>query len=122
MAHTAMHFAIGLAVGTVALLPSLAKTARRGEKLAPAFARWIGLSWALGVLAIVPNVLRALGLPEAFCAGWWMNIFFLHPLADRLKSGGMLVGELAVAACLSLQYLLLLTALHRVVIRERLIR
>ena len=112
MAHSAMHFAIGLAVGTAAFLPSLVKAARRNGKRAPAFARWIGISWALALFAVVPNLLRGFGVPDAICSGWWMNVFLFHPLADRLKSGGMLIGELGIALLLTLQYVLLLAALY----------
>jgi len=113
MAHSAMHFVIGLAAGTAVLLPSVVKAARRNDRLAPAFAKWIAISWALGLLAIVPSLLRGLGVPAAVCSGWWMNLFLFHPLADRLKPGGMLVGELGVALLLTLQYVLLLLALQR---------
>ena len=113
MAHSTMHFAIGLAVGTAALLPSVVKAARRGDKLAPPFARWIGIALALAMFAVVPNLLRSSGVPDAICSGWWMNVFLFHPLADRLKQGGMLIGELGIALILTFQYVLLLAALRR---------
>lgn len=118
MAHSAMHFTIGLAVGTAAFLPSVVKAWRHQDTVAPAFARWIGLSWALALFAIAPSLLRHLGFPVGFCSGWWMNIFLFHPLADRLKHGGMLVGELGIATCLTLQYVLLLVALRRALTRR----
>ena len=113
MAHSAMHFVIGLAAGTAVLLPSVVKAARADGKGAAAFAKWIGVSWALALFAIVPNLLRSLGVPDAICSGWWMNVFLFHPVADRLKPGGMLIGELGIALLLTFQYVLLLAALRR---------
>jgi hypothetical protein len=108
-----MHFAIGLAAGTAVYLPSVVKALRVNDKLAPAFGKWIGTSWALALFAAVPNLLRGLGLPDSFCSGWWMNVFFFHALIDRFKPGGALIGELGIAACMTLQYGLLLVALYR---------
>ena len=119
MAHSAMHFTIGLAVGTAAFLPSVARALRRRDAVAPALARWIGASWALALFAIVPSLLRHLGVPDRVCSGWWMNVFLFHSFANRWKAGGMLIGELGVAACMTLQYVVLLVALRRVSMRER---
>ena len=113
MAHSALHLSIGLAVGTAVALPSVIRAWRRAGKMAPALARLLAVSWGLAVLSIVPSLFRNVGLPETFCSGWWMNLFLFHPLLDQLKRGGMLVGELAAAACLTFQYVLLLLALRR---------
>ena len=67
----------------------------------------------LGLLAVVPNILGYVGVPDAFCGGWWMNICVFHPVIDSLKSGGLLTGAVIVAGCAVFQYSLLLTAILR---------
>jgi hypothetical protein len=42
-----------------------------------------------------------------------MNLFLFHPWIDRVKSGGMLIGELGMVLCFTAQYTFLLLALKR---------
>ena len=114
MAHTALHFSLGLAIGTIIPAPSVFKQfMRTGRKSGP-LRLWLLASYALGTFATVPNILRSLGVPEIVCSGWWMNLFLFHPLIDRLENGGMLIGELILVGCFSFQYLALLLALRSV--------
>jgi hypothetical protein len=113
MAHSTFHFSLGLAVGMLALLPGLLGRMKRKERLSPAVARWLFVAYSIGMFAIVPNLLRRVGIPDAVCTGWWMNIFLFHPLIDRVKDGGVLIAEVMVLGCFGLQYLLILVMLKR---------
>jgi len=112
MAHTALHFSIGLAAGALLSAPPVVRKFRRTGQSAMALGIWLGAAYALGIFASVPNILRWMGVPELACSGWWMNVCLFHPLIDDLESGGMLVGELLFAACFGLQYLVLLITLR----------
>jgi len=57
--------------------------------------------------------LRAAGLPDAVCSHPAMNLFFLHPLIDRWKPGGSLVGDTALLVLFATHYAVLLLALRR---------
>ncbi len=114
MAHSALHFSIGMAAATLATVPGLIRRRRRPDRLAPFFARWIGFSLALGVFAIAPALLRRAGLPDAVCDGWWMNVFFLHSRLQRAWPGrGMLPGLMLIATISAAQYALIVAAILR---------
>ena len=108
MAHSALHFAVGLAAGTAFLLPSVLAKLRTGEKAASATGRMIASSYALGLFSVVPNILRHCGIPAAFCDGWWMNLFLFNPLIDRVKHGGLLVGEISILLMFAVHYVIIL--------------
>ena len=114
MAHTALHLSAGLAAGTFLPIPSLIKRLTGRRRKSGPLGVWLLAAYALAFFASVPNVLRSLGVPESVCSGRWMNIFLFHPLIDAAKDGGMLIGELLLAACFSVQYAVLLMALHAV--------
>ena len=119
MAHSALHFSAGMALGTVAALPPLVRRAARGEiTLSRSFTVWFAASYACGAWAIVPALLRRLGVPEGVCDSAWMNVFFLHPWLNRVKPGGATMGPLVLAAFLGAQYLCLLAALAWVTLRK----
>ncbi len=113
MAHTAVHFTVGAAVAAAWALPSLIHAWRRGEPLAASFRGWWALTWILGVLAVMPPLLRRAGLPESWCESVWMNFFLLHPLIARLPIRGGLAGPLMLLGVFGVQYALLLAALIR---------
>lgn len=113
MAHSLLHFTLGLWAAMLVLLPRLPAWERTGPR-ARAYGRWLAGAYALALWAIIPNLLRRTGLPESFCSGPWMNLFMLHPIVDQLHPGGMLIGEAVFLAAVALQYLLLLRAIARV--------
>ncbi|MDI6774234.1 MAG: hypothetical protein QME60_02400 [Verrucomicrobiota bacterium] len=113
MAHSAVHFSLGMLVGSAIALPSLLKAWRAGAKLAGRFRVWMLLSATLGVWAVVPGVLRCAGLSDPVCDGWWMNIFLFYPAINAASSGGVIWGTAAILAAFALQYGLLLAALAR---------
>jgi hypothetical protein len=113
MAHSTIHFAAGVALGSAIALPSLIRSWRANDKLAPSFRYWLFLSYGLGVFAVIPGLLRRAGVPDGFCDGWWMNIFLFYPVINAVKSGGMITGGLAIALGFVAQYALMLAALVR---------
>lgn len=122
MAHTALHFSAGLALGMAVTLPAVVRALRRPadrRALAASCTRWVAVSWMLGTLACIPNFMRYAGLPEWFCGGWWMNAFLFHPLIDRLVHGGTLIGGAVLVAGLSGQYAGVLLALGVARLRGR---
>lgn len=104
-----------MAAGTVALLPGFVARWKRGAKLAGFMAKWIMTAYLLGFIAVIPGILGNIGLPDSFTRGWWMNGFVLHPIINRLVSGGLLLGEVIVAICSGMLYILTLAA----IVRER---
>ncbi|MDA0578132.1 MAG: hypothetical protein O3B24_08535 [Verrucomicrobia bacterium] len=111
MAHSTLHFAAGLAIGSAAALPPLLCAWHRGQQLAPAFARWFAIGYATGTFAVVPAILRNLGVPDAICDGPWMNVFLLYPWMNAVKPGAVTMGPLVLATILGAQYALLIAAL-----------
>ena len=96
-----------------ATAPALLRAWRADAPVARPTARWIAASWALGFYALIPSFLRHWGAPEAICGGWWMNLFVLHPLLERLGHRGPIWGGAALTACYILQYGVALLALRR---------
>ena len=111
MAHAALHFAAGMAVGMILQAPPLRRAWSHGAALAPAVLRWLGISWGLGAWAIIPSLLRHAGLSETFCGGWWMNLFLLHPLVNRWGPHATIIGAVALIAGFVFQYTTILTAI-----------
>jgi hypothetical protein len=111
VAHSAIHFALGVAAGTALSAPALSRAFARSRKLAMPVLRWLLFSYALGLWAVVPSLLRHAGIPESFCGGWWMNLFLFHPLLARYH-GGTVVASATLLACCAAQYALLLAAIR----------
>jgi hypothetical protein len=113
MAHSALHMAAGLWLGTAAGLPAVAHRWRAGERLAAPVGRLLLLAYGIGALAVVPNVLRRLSAGPEIVGAWWMNVFVLHPTIERFASGGLLKGEVAIAAGFVFHYAVLAWAVRR---------
>lgn len=108
MAHANLHIAVGMALGMLLALPWVVSHWLAGKPLARSLKIVLFASYALGLFAVVPNVL---GLPP----GAYSNLFALHDVVDRWKpnGGGLLIGEVGIAACIAVQYLLMLAAIVR---------
>ena len=113
MAHSALHFSLGMAVASLFCLPSLLRAWRARARLAAPFLKWILLTWALGIYAVIPGILRRLGAAEAVCDGEWMNIFLFYPALNALIPRGTILGIFAIALAFSLQYFILVAAIRR---------
>ncbi len=107
-----MHFGIGLAAGAASGLPFL-KAALKEDASRNA-AIWLAMSYVLGAAAVFPSLLGLMGVPESVTSAWFMNIFLFHPIIDRVKTGGKLIGETLVVSCFLLQYLMMLILLRRI--------
>lgn len=113
MAHSTLHFTMGWMVGSALSAPAVRHAWKTGSTLSPAFRRWFALSYLVGIYAVVPGVLRRLGVADAICDGWWMNVFVLYPLVNGWKSGAVTMGPLVLGACLGAQYIILVAAVWR---------
>lgn len=111
MAHSAMHFSLGMIVASAFSLPPLVRAWQRGRLLSGAFLRWFVLSGAMGAYAVLPGVLRRCGVPDRVCDGWWMNVFLFYPWLNRVKPGAMTSGPLLLGLCLALYYGVLVAAI-----------
>lgn len=112
MTDSTLHFALGMLTGMILFIHPVIRNKIAGRKLAPAFKTWLIMSYCLAVFAIIPNILRRIGVPDTICNGWWMNVFLLHPLINGLKNGGMVIGRIGIITCFTIQYILLLTAIR----------
>jgi hypothetical protein len=113
MAQSTLHFAVGMSAAACLAVPPLVRAWRAGSPVAVPLRRWILLSGGLGAYAVIPSLLRRLGLPPALWDSWWANLFCLYPLIERIRGGGILLGEAAVALLAGAQYLALLAAIRR---------
>jgi hypothetical protein len=55
-----------------------------------------------------PPLLRAAGLPSELVTARWSNPFLGYGLIESRLSGGIILGELAIASLFGLQYLIIL--------------
>ena len=113
MAHSALHFSLGMVLGSAATLPAVARAWWHRTRLSHPIGRWLLISYATGVYAMIPSLLGWLGVPDAICRSPWMNIFLLHPLLTHLRGGGMIPAGFALVFCFILPYTLILAALLR---------
>lgn len=111
MAHSSLHFAFGMSLGSLVTVPPLLCAWARREPLSAKFRNWFLASYAAGSFAVIPGVMRRLGVSDAVCDGWWMNIFLLYPAINHIKDGGMTMGPLLMGGILGVQYLALIIAL-----------
>jgi hypothetical protein len=75
---------------------------------------WLIAAYGLGLWAVLPGALKRVGVAD----GWWMNVFLLHPLINRMKGGGVLVGEILLVFLFVLQYATILVAIRRRMTRD----
>ncbi|MDA0991434.1 MAG: hypothetical protein O3A51_11870 [Verrucomicrobia bacterium] len=111
MAHSTLHFTIGALVGSGLALPTLCRAWFAKRPWSFAFKRWFVWSAVWGTVAVLPGLLRRLGVPDAICDGPWMNICLLYPWINSVKPGGETMGPLMLGAFLGCQYLALVAAL-----------
>ena len=109
MAHSAMHFGLGLVAGASAGLPLIRDAMRRSPSLNAV--QWLIFSYVAGAIAVFPSLLGYIGVPESVTTAWYMNIFFFAPLIDQLKSGGKLIGETLLVSGFIFQYSILMILL-----------
>ena len=72
------------------------------------------VAYGLGVYAVVPNLLRRAGVPHDVCEGWYMNVFLLSSLLNRLVQGGTIYGPFVMGTLIAAQYAVLLLAIRRI--------
>lgn len=114
MAHSGLHFAVGMAAGMAVAAGPMVRAWRARAAVAPAARRWLVCSWAVGLWAIIPGLARYAGVPDPICDGVWMNAFVLYPALNALLPWkGVPVAAVALLGCFLLQYGVLLAAVRR---------
>lgn len=113
MAHANLHMAAGMVIGTAATLVPVARAWLSRQPLARPVGRMLVAAYALGVWALMPNLISAAGGPASIHHNPASNIFLFHALVDAHKDGGLLIGELAMVAVLVFQFTLLVAAIAR---------
>ncbi len=117
MAHANLHLAVGMAVGTAAAAWPVARAWWSDRPLARPLARlWI-VTIAVGIWAVLPNLISAAGVTSGLHHVGWGDVFVGHRTIDGRIHGGLLIGELALVAQLATHYALLMLALHRARVR-----
>ncbi len=102
-----------MVVGMAAQLPLLRRGWGQHRERPKALLRWLYRSWALGVWAIIPSLLRYAGVPADFCKGWWMNLFLFHPLINQWGFHATIIGGVTLVGTFVLQYGVILVALFK---------
>jgi hypothetical protein len=117
MAHANVHLAAGIWAGTAVAAVPLVRAWLAGRPVARPIVVMIVAAYGLGLWAIAPNILikLGLGLPRAR----WTDVFVLHATLDHRIRGGLLVGELAIAAAFVIHYVVIIAALVRARRRPR---
>ena len=113
MAHANLHMAAGMVLGTAVTLIPVARAWLTQKPLARPIGRMLLAAYALGIWALVPNLVSAAGGPAGIHHNPASNIFLAHALIDARKDGGLLIGELAMVAVLVFQFTLLVVAIAR---------
>ncbi len=113
MAQSTLHFSFGMILGTLTALPPVWRAWQQGRPVARLVARWCLLSYALGLYAALPAIIRRLADDPQLGSGPLWNLFLLYPLLDHLQLPSIAGGELAVAALFGLQYAVILLAIRR---------
>jgi hypothetical protein len=113
MAHSNLHMAAGMLVGTAVTAPQLLSAWRAHRPLARPLGLLLVATYAAGVFALLPSLIGLAIASPTIHDAWWADLFILHRTIDRRSHGGLLIGELVIAACFVGQYLLLLLALRR---------
>lgn len=119
MAHANLHMAAGMVVGTAITVWPVARAWLGRAPLARPVGRMLVAAYALGVWALVPNLVTAAGGPAGIHEAVWANVFVGHALIDRREGGGLLVGQAVMVALLAFQYAVLVAALVRAARRGR---
>jgi hypothetical protein len=113
MAHANFHMAAGMATATMITLWPVVRAWRARAALAPPVGRMLLASYALGVWALVPSLLTTIGFPQRIHRDWWANAFLGHAVISERVRGGLLVGELVLAAVMTFHYAVLVAAIAR---------
>lgn len=113
MAHVNFHIAEGLGLGAAIGIVPLARAWLADRPMAMPILRIALLSFALAAWAIVPQVLTTLGAPASVHTSRWANLFLGHAIVDRRLDGGLLIGEVLIAAWLVGLYIWILVAIRR---------
>jgi hypothetical protein len=111
--------AAGMVIGTAATLIPVARAWLARNPLARPVGRMLLAAYALGVWALVPNLVSAAGGPAGIHHNPASNIFLLHALIDQRKDGGLLIGELVMVAVLVFQFTLLVAAIARAGVKRQ---
>lgn len=113
MAQSTLHFSIGMLLASALTLKPVILALKQRIPASPSIARWCCASYALGLYATLPAIIRRLTQnPELGQSAWW-NLFIAYPLIGKLPLPSLALGELLMGILLAAQYATILLAIHR---------
>jgi hypothetical protein len=113
MAHINLHLAEGLAFGTALTFVPLVRAWLGDRPVAGPIGRMAVAAFGFAAFAAFPSLLIHLGWSPRVHQAAWTNVFLGHAAIARRFRGGLLMGEIAIAAWLVGFYLLMLIAIWR---------
>jgi hypothetical protein len=113
MAQSTLHLSFGMLIGTLLSIRPLWRAWVQDRPVARPIARWCLITLAMGIIAVIPALVRRLGDNPDIGRGAGWNLFLFYPLLDRLPLPSILAGELAAAGLFALQYAVILLAIRR---------
>jgi hypothetical protein len=113
MAQSTLHFAFGIFIGSLATLAPVWREWRHGRPVAQRISRWCLISYAFGLYAVLPAIIRRLADDPELGRGPWWNLFLFYPLIDHLRMPSIACGELAAAVLFMLQFGVIALAIRR---------
>lgn len=114
MAHPNLHAALGFTIGSAITMLPVARAWLRGRPMAKSFGLMLLVTYTLGVLAIVPDLLVAAGIYAGVHEIPLRDVFVLHRWLDARLGAGLLIGELILFAHFAMHYAIAWGALRRV--------
>ena len=113
MAHINFHLAEGLAFGTALTIVPVVRAWFADRPLAGPVGRMALAGFGFAIFAAFPALLVRLGASPRLHQAAWTNVFLGHAAIARRFHGGLLIGEVLIAAWLVGFYLLMLLAINR---------
>lgn len=113
MAHPNLHAALGFVIGSAITVLPVAYAWWRHRPMGRPVGVMLLLTYGLGVLAIVPNLLVEIGAFATLEAVPLRDVFVLHRWLDQRASAGLLIGEVILFAHFVMHYAIAWLALRR---------
>lgn len=111
MAHAALNLGVGILAGTVW---GWGRARQKGQAPSRALGALLLRAYGLGLWALIPSLLRCIGLSVRVTGHPLMNLFFLHPILDRWQKSDTAVAALLLTGLFALHYVILVRAVLKI--------